>query len=194
MYAASVARRHAAEQPVGERDDRVEVRARDRTEREDQRDSPAPVAVEFSSSCKPVLPGESRCAAIPEPTTIATRNAVPTASALDAPAPGRDRTRRQQQRAADSGALAQHSRVGIGLDGAQLAGGHLGVGEHGVDLPRLAVGAVDPDLVLQRRSNTRPRPRSRWRDPRPPGAVARRRPRRCSSTSTPRWLSVPGSP
>ena len=34
------------------------------------------------------------------------------------------------------------------IDRAQLAGGHLGVGEHGVDLPRAPVGVVDPHLVL----------------------------------------------
>ena len=39
--------------------------------------NPAPVAVEFSSNSNPTLPGERRCAAMPEPTTIATRNAVP---------------------------------------------------------------------------------------------------------------------
>ena len=31
-----------------------------------------------------------------------------------------------------------------------MAGGHLDVGEDRVDLPRFAVGAVDPHLVLQR--------------------------------------------
>jgi hypothetical protein len=31
---------------------------------------------------------------------------------------------------------------------AELAGGHLRVGEHRVDLPGLPVGRVDPDLVL----------------------------------------------
>ena len=67
---------------------------------------PAPVAIEFSSSCRPTSFGDIRCAAMPEPTTIATRNAVPSASAvalrasvaIDQP----------QQRAADSGAVAQH--------------------------------------------------------------------------------------
>ena len=37
-YTAAAARRDAAEQPVGQRHDRVEVRARHRTEREDQSD------------------------------------------------------------------------------------------------------------------------------------------------------------
>ena len=57
---------------------------------------------------------------------------------------------RQQQRAADSGADAQHERVVTRVDRAELAGRHLDVGEHGVDLPRLAVGRVDPHLVLDR--------------------------------------------
>ncbi len=44
--------------------------------------SAAPVAIEFSSNCRPVSPGDSRCAAIPEPTTTATSSAVPSASAV----------------------------------------------------------------------------------------------------------------
>jgi hypothetical protein len=43
--------------------------------------SPAAVAAEFSSSCRPVFPGDSCCAAIPEPITIAARNALPRNSA-----------------------------------------------------------------------------------------------------------------
>ena len=43
--------------------------------------SAAPVANAFSSSCSPTSLGDSRCAAIPEPTTAATRKAVPTSSA-----------------------------------------------------------------------------------------------------------------
>ncbi len=43
--------------------------------------SPAAVAAEFSSSCRPVSDGDSRCAAIPEPITIAARNALPRNSA-----------------------------------------------------------------------------------------------------------------
>src|SRR5437763_2160769 len=42
---------------------------------------PAAVAAEFSNSCSPTLPGDSRCAAMPEPTTTATRRAVPRNSA-----------------------------------------------------------------------------------------------------------------
>ena len=43
--------------------------------------SPAAVAAAFSNSCKPVSPGESVCAAIPEPITSAARNADPSSSA-----------------------------------------------------------------------------------------------------------------
>ena len=39
--------------------------------------SPAAVAAEFSSSSSPVSDGDSRWAAIPEPITIAARNALP---------------------------------------------------------------------------------------------------------------------
>src|ERR1700757_1196547 len=41
----------------------------------------AAVAAAFSNSCKPTLPGESCWAAIPEPITIAARNADPMSSA-----------------------------------------------------------------------------------------------------------------
>ncbi len=43
--------------------------------------SPAAVAAAFSSSSRPVWPGDSRCAAIPEPITTAARNALPRDSA-----------------------------------------------------------------------------------------------------------------
>src|ERR1700722_19186831 len=42
--------------------------------------SPAPVAAAFSRSSRPVFPGESRWAAIPDPTTTAVRKAEPTNS------------------------------------------------------------------------------------------------------------------
>src|SRR5215471_1989702 len=111
--------------------------------------SPAPVAVEFSSSCKPVLPGDSRCAAIPEPTTIETRSAVPTASALA----GRRSSRTRSSAATRRGlgrAVAAKRVLRFGRDCPELTGLHLDVAEDGVDLPRLAVGRVDPDLVLHR--------------------------------------------
>ena len=44
--------------------------------------SPAAVAAAFSSSCSPVWPGDSRCAARPEPITAAARNALPRNSAV----------------------------------------------------------------------------------------------------------------
>ena len=43
--------------------------------------SPAAVAAAFSSSARPVSDGDRRCAAIPEPITIAARNALPRNSA-----------------------------------------------------------------------------------------------------------------
>src|SRR6476646_9632121 len=44
--------------------------------------SPAAVAAAFSTSSSPVWPGDSRCAAIPEPITTAARNALPRNSAV----------------------------------------------------------------------------------------------------------------
>ena len=110
--------------------------------------SPAPVAVEFWSSCSPTLFGERRCAAMPEPTTIATSSAVPTASALER----RRRSRSTRRSAAPSGGLGRRratERV-RNLGASQRVARHLDVGEDRVDLPRLGVGAVDPHLVLQR--------------------------------------------
>ena len=43
--------------------------------------SPAAVAAAFSSSSSPVWPGDRRCAAMPEPITMAARNALPRNSA-----------------------------------------------------------------------------------------------------------------
>jgi len=43
--------------------------------------SPPVVAAAFSSNCKPASLGERRCAMMPEPTTTATKKAVPTPSA-----------------------------------------------------------------------------------------------------------------
>jgi hypothetical protein len=42
----------------------------------------APVATAFSSSWSPTSPGDSRCAAMPEPMTATTRTIVPMASAI----------------------------------------------------------------------------------------------------------------
>src|SRR6266536_517260 len=44
--------------------------------------SPAAVAAAFSTSSRPVWPGDSRCAAIPDPITTAARNALPKNSAV----------------------------------------------------------------------------------------------------------------
>ena len=112
--------------------------------------SPAPVAIEFSRSCRPTSFGDIRCAAMPDPTTIATRKPEPSASAVALRA--RVAIDQPQQRAADSGAERAAHLVGgrVGIDRPQLAGRHLDVGEHRVDLPRLTVGRVDPDLVLDR--------------------------------------------
>ena len=51
--------------------------------------SPAAVAAAFSSSSSPVWPGDSRCAAMPEPITTAARNPLPRNSASQ-PAPQQD--------------------------------------------------------------------------------------------------------
>src|ERR671910_2038887 len=124
---------------------------------------PAPVAAAFSSSWSPPSPGDSRWAAMPDPTTTATSSALPTASAVSRLArswsvtpvrPGA-RARRgpalpTSSAAAGCGLGCTGAAEGVGtrLDGVQLAGRMVGVGQHRVDLPRLAVGGVDPDLVL----------------------------------------------
>src|SRR6478672_4462170 len=84
---------------------------------------------------------------MPDPTTIATRKAVPTSSAVAR----RARSRSIAGSAAAVGGFRGRGtthRVLAGGDRPQLSGRHLDVGEDGVDLPRLAVGTVDPDLVL----------------------------------------------
>src|SRR5689334_15677892 len=113
--------------------------------------SAAPVAIEFSSNCNPVSSGDSRCAAMPEPTTAATRSAVPVASAVARRA--RSTFNEELALAAALGRLGRAvaaERVRSRIDGAQLARRHFHVGEDGVDLPRCLVGAVDPHLVLHR--------------------------------------------
>ena len=74
--------------------------------------SPAAVAAAFSSSCSPVWPGDSRCAAMPEPITTAARNALPRNSAVSRrhsrtgalvhPGPGASRRPGQLRRCAGS--------------------------------------------------------------------------------------------
>ncbi len=85
---------------------------------------------------------------MPEPTTMATSSAVPTASALAVLTMDDCTPAAQQQRVADSGRAAAAHSVLSGHDGSQLTCRHLDVAEHGVDLPRLPVGSVDPHLVL----------------------------------------------
>src|SRR5437899_3403622 len=128
--------------------------------------SPAAVAAAFSSNSSPVAPGDSRCAAIPDPITMAARNALPrnsassrrhsaawfTAGPASAPA-GRaaDRPARlsaawgavgDRRLAGLAGAAAACLPVTLGVEG-------LAVAQDRVDLPGLAVGgALDPELVL----------------------------------------------
>src|SRR5713101_5422217 len=52
--------------------------------------SPAAVAAAFSSSSRPVLPGDRRCAAIPDPITTAARKALPRNSAVSRRGSGTD--------------------------------------------------------------------------------------------------------
>ena len=87
---------------------------------------------------------------MPEPTTMATRNAVPTNSAVARRA--RSRSTRAWSAAASGRLRCRRAarRVLARCDGPQLARRHLDVGQDRVDLPRLAVGAVDPHLVLHR--------------------------------------------
>ena len=155
--------------------------------------SPAPVAVEFSSSCRPTSSGDRRWAEMPEPTTMATRNAVPTSSAVAAPRRGRvDRSAQQQRAGGLPGAgRAAHRPSAAGSTVRSSPGGHLDVGQHGVDLPRLAVGIVDPHLVLHRVATRDLVLGGGGQALGREASLRRRRPRRSVSTSTPRWLSVP---
>lgn len=70
-----------AEQPVGSRDDGVEVCPGDGPNTRMSTVNPRKVAVEFSSSCSPTSPVESRWAAIPDPTMTVTSKPVPSSSA-----------------------------------------------------------------------------------------------------------------
>ena len=73
--------RDAALPRVGERHGGIEVRARHRAEREDQRDERAAGRERVRKQRRPTLPPHKRCAMIPEPTTAASKNAVPVNSA-----------------------------------------------------------------------------------------------------------------
>jgi hypothetical protein len=68
--------------------------------------SPAAVTAEFSSSSRPVWPGDSRCAAIPDPITSAARNALPRNSAVDSA----DAVDAEQARLAEAGLAAVEER------------------------------------------------------------------------------------
>ena len=130
---------------------------------------------------------------MPDPMTAATSSPVPSASAVGLRASSRFHSA-AAARSPTPGADAQHIASSAGLDGAELAGRHLDVGENGVDLPRLAVGRVDPDLVLHREA-TRHLVLGRGGEPLAGrGEPARRPTSSVDSTSTPRWFSVPGSP
>ena len=74
VHAASRGRRARRATRSARRDDGVEVRARHRPEGEDQRDEPGAGRDRVLEQLRARRrPGESRCAAIPEPTTTATR-------------------------------------------------------------------------------------------------------------------------
>ena len=64
-----------------ERDDRIEVRAGNGPNAKMSATSAPPVASALASSASPTLPGNRPCAMMPDPTTTASSNAVPTASA-----------------------------------------------------------------------------------------------------------------
>ena len=67
---------------IGEGHDRVEVRARDRAEREDQRDEPRARRERVGEQRDRDVPAaRARSPMMPEPTTVASSSAVPTASA-----------------------------------------------------------------------------------------------------------------
>src|SRR2546421_10148892 len=88
---------------------------------------PPAVAAAFSNSCRPASWGDNLAAAIPDPTTTATKNAVPLNSASARRASG-------CVTSATGSLLSRRSEA-------------VAVLQHGVDLPR-AVGPVNPDLVL----------------------------------------------
>ena len=67
----------AAERRVGEGDHRVEIGPGHRPEHQDDGEQAGRGGAEFSSNSRPVSPGDSFWAAIPEPITIAARKALP---------------------------------------------------------------------------------------------------------------------
>ena len=91
---------------------------------------------------------------MPEPTTTAARNALPSSLA-------NKHLQRAARSSGNSAARRRWDRRGTDRDGCGLA--HLGnaaptvpgdtcldrrIGEHGVDLPRVTLGVFDPNLVL----------------------------------------------
>ena len=147
-YTGQFAVAQSAEPTVGEAHHRVEVRAGDGAEREDQ----ARRARQPSRS-------SSRAVAIPRcsVTVVARRYPIRPPRRRAGPCPALRRRPCAQVRGSNS--AAPRGRLGCrrathrvlvrtGLDGSELPGRHLNIGEDGVDLPRLAVGRVDPDLVL----------------------------------------------
>ena len=183
-----VAPAQPAEGGVDERDDRVEMCPRDRPEHQDDGEEPGCGGRRVLEELEPDVARRQLWAAMPEPTTMAARNALPRNSAS---------SRRHRAvslttcpsvpvRRAGSAAGRRAGRPGVipaprapstasGMQhGASTAEAGLrrGVGQHGVDLPWRTVGVADPDLVLDgvaagRRSSTsgsRPSPRAGgWR-------------------------------
>ena len=161
---ARVARRHAAEDPVGHRHDRVEVRARDRAEREDQRDE-ARRRWRSSSRAAGARRRRGRGAARRcRSRRRSRRGARCRRTPPSRGAPGRDP--RRSSAAARRGLAASAQHIASPDDGRSRSV-HLGVGEHRVDLPRLARRARRPTPCPAPRSSRSLRPRWRWRDRRP---------------------------
>ena len=134
---------------VDKGDDRVEVRARDRAEHQDDGEQtrlrwPPRSRTAPARRC----PGESCWAAMPEPMTMAARNALPEelghqpapegGSPIDRVASSAPRSASQQQDEADRWRPIGRVATAAAPLG-RLPGGspcrHIGVGEHGVDLP-----------------------------------------------------------
>src|SRR5579863_4796075 len=119
--------------------------------------SPAAVAAAFSRSSRPMFPGDSCLAAIPEPITTAAKKALPRNSA--------------KRRLHSADPVIRYSAA-RGLDGdrslctmrirttarAVTADPRFDrcVGGHRVDLPRRAVGILHPYFVLHRVAARRP--------------------------------------
>ena len=74
-----------AERSIGERHHRVEMAAGHRPEHQDDREQPGRGRRRVLQQLQPHMPGERVWAAIPEPTTTAARNALPSNSASQPP-------------------------------------------------------------------------------------------------------------